>query len=891
MSRIAPRARLAAALLAAIACTAAARAAPAQPSRAVLPDDVVPVEYRVDITPDAAALRFAGRVDIDVDVRRPTDRIVLNALDLVIDEAALAGESAAPRIRYDKGAQTATLTLAHRIAPGAHTLTLGYHGRILERAAGLFVLKYGTPEGERSALYTQFETADARRFLPCWDEPGRKAVFKLSATVPAGQMAVSNMPVEAAEPLAGERQHVRFAASPRMSSYLLYFSAGDFERVHRDVHGVDVGVVVKRGDLPRAAYALEAAAQILPWYDEFFGVPYPLPKLDLVAAPGGSGVFGAMENWGAILFFERWSLVDPATSTQADRRNVYATIAHEMAHQWFGDLVTMAWWDDIWLNEGFASWMQTKAMERFHPEWKPWLDTLSWREEVMGTDARLGTHPIVTPIHDVLQAGTAFDDITYGKGQQAIRTVETYAGEDAFRDGVRRYMKRHAYGNTVSDDLWHAIDAGAAQPVAAVARDLTLQAGVPMVVERAATCVDGRTRLELAQSHYVIDPASTAARAWNLPVMVAPVGGAATRVLLHGPAPQVVTVPGCDAVILNAGQGTYARSLYAPPAFDKLLARYGALSAQDQLGILNDASSLALQGALPIPAMMSLLAHVPVDADPLVLSALAKQAMALDRLHDGLPAQAAWRGFAGGLLRPMLAGIGTRRRPDDAANTVRLRADLQAALGRMDDPDVLADARALFEQLAAGPEDALDAEQREFAVSTMALHADAATWDTLHRLAREAKTNLIRQQLYDHLAGARDPALAARGLALALSDEPPKTELEGMLASAARQHPALAFEAVNAHWAEIAPRLDPSESTWFVPLLVGDSPDPALAARLRAFANAHIPASARRDTAKALSNMRYQQRIREERLPDIGRWLAQAQPPSGRAATPAAGGR
>ena len=889
MFRIPARARFAAALVAVFA--AAAQDAPARPSRIVLPDDVVPVEYRVDITPDAAALRFAGRVEIDVDVRRPTDRIVLNALDLAIDEAALSGEAAAPRVRYDRAAQTATLAFAHRLAPGAHTLTLGYHGAILERAAGLFVLKYDTPQGERSALYTQFESTDARRFLPCWDEPGRKAVFKLSATIPAGQMAVSNMPVEATQPLPGERQHVRFAASPRTSSYLLYFSAGDFERVHRDVDGVDVGVVVKRGDLPRAAYALDAAAEILPYYDDYFGTRYPLPKLDLIAAPGSSGVFGAMENWGAILFFERWSLVDPATSTQTDRRSVYSIIAHEMAHQWFGDLVTMAWWDDIWLNEGFASWMQAKAMERFHPEWKPWLGTLPRREDVMGTDARLGTHPIVTPIRDALQAGTAFDGITYTKGQQTIRTVETYAGEEAFRDGVRRYMKRHAYGNTVSDDLWRAIDEGAAQPVAAVARDLTLQAGVPMVVERAAACVEGRTRLELEQSHFAVDAASTHARRWHLPVMVAPVGGPALRVLLRGPAAQVVSVPGCGPVILNAGQGTYARSLYAPAAFEALVDHYGSLAAQDQLGILNDASSLALQGSLPIPAMMSLLAHVPADADPLVLSALAAQAMTLDRLHDGLPAQAAWRAFAAGLLRPMLAAIGTQRRPGDTNNTVRLRADLQAALGQMDDPAVLADARALFDRLAAGPEDALDAEQREFAVSTMALHADAGTWDTLHRLAREARTNVVRQQLYDHLAGARDPALAARGLALALSDEPPRTELEGMLDSLAVQHPALAFEGVSAHWAEIAPRLDPSESTYFLPRLVSESPDPALAARLQAFANAHIPASARRDTAKALSNMRYQQRIREQRLPEIGRWLAQARAggtgEAGRAATSA----
>ena len=309
-------------------------------------------------------------------------------------------------------------------------------------------------------MFTQFENSDARRFVPSWDEPGRKATFELTATVPADQMAVSNMPIRSTDVLPGGRKRVHFATTPKMSSYLLFFGSGDFERIHRNVDGVDVGVVVKRGDTAQAAFALDAASDILPYYNDYFGTPYPLPKLDLIAAPGSSQFFGAMENWGAIFYFERDLLIDPRISTERDKQGVYLVIAHEMAHQWFGDLVTMAWWDDLWLNEGFASWMENKVTDHFHPEWKIWLQALRDKQSAMQEDARDGTHPIVTPINDVLQASSAFDSITYSKGAAVIRMLESYLGEDAFRDGVRRYIHDHAYGNTTTDDLWAAMDRG-----------------------------------------------------------------------------------------------------------------------------------------------------------------------------------------------------------------------------------------------------------------------------------------------------------------------------------------------------------------------------------------------------------------------------------------------
>jgi aminopeptidase N len=478
-----------------------------------------------------------------VQVRRRTDRIVLDSAELAIASASLDAETDAPRIALDAERQRATFTFAHPLAPGRHTLKIVYSGKINDQASGLFKLQYATPQGQATSLFTMFEDSDARRFVPSWDEPARRATFDLTVTVPADLMAVGNMPIASTEPLPGNLKRVRFATTPKMSTYLLFFGLGDFERVHRDVAGVDVGVIVKRGDTAQAAYALDAAARILPYYNDWFGTPYPLPKLDMVAGAGGSVTFGAMENWGAIFYFERDLLIDTKLATEEDKHRVFETVAHEVAHQWFGDLVTMAWWDDLWLNEGFASWMEVKATQELHPEWQGWPREAARKQHAMDIDARRGTHPVIMHIDDVSQTEGAFDTITYSKGSQVVRTLEATMGDDAFRDGVRRYIAAHAYGNTVTDDLWQSLDAHAARPVRAIARDLTLQPGVPMIVEHDARCVAGRTEVTLSQDQFTVGSPRVAR--WHAPVTLAVLGGGSARAVITGPTPQRVTVPGC----------------------------------------------------------------------------------------------------------------------------------------------------------------------------------------------------------------------------------------------------------------------------------------------------------------------------------------------------------
>jgi aminopeptidase N len=840
--------------------------------RVVLPDDVVPDHYHITVTPDVKALTFTGQARIEVTVRRPTVRIVLNSADIVIDRATLLGHARPLSVAYDTVEQTAILTIGARVSPGPHRLSLAYHGQIFRQASGLSALDYATPGGEARALFTQFENSDARRFVPCWDEPGRKATFELTAVAPAGLMAISNMPAAEVTPLSGGITQVRFQTTPKMSSYLLFFGLGDFERPHRLVDGVDVGVVVKRGDTARGEFALDAASHILPYYDDYCGKPFPLPKLDLIAGPGSSQTFGAMENWGAIFYFDKDVLIDSRLSTDADRQKVYVVVAHEMAHQWFGDLVTMDWWDGLWLNEGFASWMENKVTDHFHPEWKRWLQALADKETAMEVDAREGTHPIITPIHDVLEAGSAFDDITYLKGAAVIRMLEAYVSEDAFRDGVRRYMQSHAYGNTVTDDLWAAMDQGSAHPLTGVAHDFTLQAGVPTIKETAATCVDGRTRLGRSEGRYAIDAASSGGAAWRAPVTASTAGGGPAKLVIEGAAAAQTDLPGCGAVTVNAGQTAYFRSRYTKAGFAALEGEFGSLPEDDQLGLFNDTAALAYVGASPMADLLGLMTAAPVGADPFLLKSLVGRLSDLDDSYDELPTQGAYRAWARGLLSQIFVRVDWESRVAEPGDTGSLRSGLIRLLGRLGDAEIIAEAHRRFDRFLVDPA-SLDAGARQAVLGVIAGRADPGAWDRLHALAKGAGALLEKQQLYDLLAEPEDPALAQAALDLAISGEPPTTLAMEMVGVVASRHPAMAFDFVTAHWDRIAPLIEPNSRPEVIAHLLTASSDLTLIDRMEAFAADHIDASGRLPLRQIEARVRYQAMIRRSRLPEVDAWL------------------
>lgn len=843
-----------------------------------LPRGVVPTHYDLAFTPDADQLTFTASVKIDIDVAAPTRTITLQAADLTFAKAQIAGPGGAKggpaKVSVDAQAQTATFTFDKPVAKGAHVLAIDYSGKIYKQAAGLFALDYDTDQGKKRALYTQFENSDARRFIPSWDEPFFKATYDVQVTVPTGQMAVSNMPVSKTQDLGGGKTKVTFATSPKMSTYLLFFGLGDFDRATAKVGDVEMGVITKKGDLAKADFALKSSGPILQWYNDYFGVPYPLPKLDHIAAPGQSQFFSAMENWGAIFYFEYALLEDPAISTQADRQNIYTTVAHEMAHQWFGDLVTMSWWDDLWLNEGFASWMEGRATERFHPEWNSRLSAVGGREYAMGLDSLSTTHPVVQHVETVDQASQAFDGITYQKGEAVIRMLEAYVGPDAWRDGVRRYIKVNAHGGTQTDDLWREVEAAAGKPITAIAHDFTLQPGIPLITVEAGACAAGKTPVVLTQGEFSRDKPTKTPLAWRVPVS-AQVAGSSTvsKTLVEG-GKGSLSVDGCGPVIVNAGQAGYFRTLYTPTAFAGVSAGFAKLPAIDQLGVLSDAWALGLNGQQAVTDALDLAMAAPADADPQVWGKVAGVLTNVDGMYASAPAdRAAFRKLAIARLSPVFQQVGWTAKAGEPAPVANLRTTLIGALSTLGDPAVVAEARRRYAADKTDPT-AVPGPLRKAILASVGRNADAAAWDALREQAKAEKTPLIRDQLYTQLAAAQDPALAAKALDLALTSEPSETLSANMISTVARLHPDLAFDFAVAHKDAVNGKVDAASRTKFIPALGKGSADPAMIDKVRAYAVANLPAGSRGEAEKTAASVADRIKTRKAVLPQITAWVA-----------------
>ena len=454
-----------------------------------LPKDVVPTDYHLRIVPNADTLTLSGSESVRLRFRAATATLVFNSVNETLHDVRLDGKPA-KAVASDDAAQLTTVTLAAAAPVGVHTLTFSYRGRIERQPHGLFAQPYSIRGGGQGLLLsTQMEPADARRMFPCWDEPAFRARFQLTAVVPAAWTALSNMPI-AQRVVHGARATVTFQPSPRMPSYLVEFTAGDLAQVSARSGGIRLGVWALRGQQTHGQLALANAQQILADYNDYFGYRYPLPKLDSIAIPGGFS--GAMENWGAITYHDQLLLLT-AASTIGDRQQVFSVQAHEMAHQWNGDLVTMGWWDDIWLNESFASWRAAKETELRHPDWNWWESEDASKEQAMQADARVSSHAIQQHVTDELQADNAFDpEITYNKGEAVLRMFEAYMGPDSFRDGVRQYIKAHAFSNATTVDLWNALSAASHRRYRRDRLRLDRAGGISADQRSTASCDRGR---------------------------------------------------------------------------------------------------------------------------------------------------------------------------------------------------------------------------------------------------------------------------------------------------------------------------------------------------------------------------------------------------------------
>src|SRR2546423_3349420 len=586
-----------------------------------LPKQVVPLEYSIRIVPDLTKLTFSGSETVKIKASAPVREIVLNSAELEIAKAAIDGiQLSSDTIRLDPNNELLTIALPNELAVGEHSLALEFSGTITQKGRGFYYMPYQEQStgAKKIALGTQFEPSDARRFFPCWDEPSFRARFQLSAVVPENWLAVSNMPVEF-ERKTSVGNEVRFAPTPPMPSYLNVLVAGELDLIETKVAGTEVRVIATKGKAEWGRYALESTAQILNYFNDYFGVRYPLPKLDQIAIPGGFG--GAMENWGGITYYESALLFDPQKSSAATRQRIYEVIAHETAHQWFGDLVTMAWWDNLWLNEGFASWMGSKCTAHFNPNWEVWLAKNIQRDPTRRTgiskelemegDARSTTHPIQQPIANEAEANSAFDDITYRKGQAFLLMLESFLGENAFRDGIRRYMASHKYSNSTTADLWNALSQASGKPVGAIAAAWTEQPGFPVVkVKR-----DGEN-VSLTQERFTIHFPNASALQWKIPLTYFFVGDAKPQSrLMTEKIEKLQNIPVDRALKLNAeGAGNY-RVQYDEPLWKRLLDALPKLSVADRVNLLGDAWAFVQANRAPLSTYFDLIEKLPAGIE------------------------------------------------------------------------------------------------------------------------------------------------------------------------------------------------------------------------------------------------------------------------------------
>jgi len=788
------RASAAAAALA-LACGMAQAEAPfsfaATPGK--LPKDVIPLLYDAHLVPDVQADTFRGEQRVEIEVVRATRRIVLNAANLTIERASLLGagmleRSLAPVL--DAQQETLSFEFETPLNPGRYTLALRFSGQINREGRGLFQVGYKAGGVDKKLIATTMEPSDARRMLPTWDEPAFRARFKLTVDVPASFKAYSNTPVEKQEKLANGVQRIAFAPTPKMPSYLVVLVAGEMERVAARQDGVEIGVVTTAGKLGSTAFPLQATKDLLRYYNNYFGVPYPLAKLDQIAIPGGFN--GAMENWGGIVYNESTLLYDPKKSPEDVKKLTFEVNAHEVAHQWFGNLVTMAWWDNLWLNEGFASWMAAKATEHFHPEWRPYLDGIAEREGVLNLDARKTTHPIQTRIDNEEQAAGAFDSITYVKGQGFLRMLEAYVGEDQFRKGIRAYMAKHQYSNTTTADLWAATEKASGKPVGQLAADWTTQPGYPLISVSQA-CRDGKRQVTLSQEQFRLDEPATENRLWTVPLQVGTVNGKAWYTLLANRS-TTITQGGCDGtLVVDPYSVGFFRIQYDRASFDALASDAARLPDPTRLKLLLDTWSLVTAGRMPLDAYVGLASKYGDEPRLAVWESILSNLGTLDRLARGEPEQPLIRRFLVQFVQPRFAKLGWEPRAGESSEERQLRALLASTLARAGDERAIQEARRRFARYQADPS-SISPEMLDFVVNTVGRYADGATYAALGKQVAAAATDEERNRFGGAMTLVQDPVLAADALRMAMSPQMPANLAGVIVANIGREHPDQAWE-------------------------------------------------------------------------------------------------
>jgi alanyl aminopeptidase len=756
------RLRRAALLLAVLAAPAAADTPPAAPAPAHrLGTDVVPVFEAVRLTVDARKPDYTGAVRIELDVRKPVSAFSLHARDIEISSVSLTGPGGAVEVRHGAGDRgRLDLATASQLRPGPHVLEIEFSNEYDTQATGL----YKAVAGGDAYLFTQFEADDARQAFPCWDEPAFKIPYQLTVVVPEADEAVSNTP-PASDTVKDGQRTVVFGRTKPLPSYLLALATGPLEFTPIPGMSVPGRVVTVKGASGLTGEAVRTTPPVLAALEKYFGRPYPYEKLDLIAVPEFWP--GAMENAGAVTFRDTVLLLDSRGASAFQRRLLVEINAHELAHMWFGDLVTMEWWDDLWLNESFASWMGDKAAEEAFPEFGTQVAAMEGTQFAMRTDARLSTRAIRQPVSTLDNLLQSADELAYEKGQAVLSMVETWIGPEAFRRGVLDYLAAHEWRNAVAADLWNALSKAAGKDVVGVMATFLDQPGVPLVTVDA---VEGG-RVRLSQRRFANQGVSPPATTWRIPVALKYETGGAVRtrvVLLAGPS-DTVTLEGPVAwVHPNADERGYYR-WSVPTTTRRAIAEGGerVMTVRERVGFVGNASALLDAGSLRGDEYLELLRPFARDPDPKVVGAVVDALQKVKRAFVTPELETTFAGYVRDLLAPSLERIGMERRPGEAEAVSLLRPELLLWLGSDGrDPAVLAHAAKVTAAYLADPAQG-DPSVVGVALKLRALSGDRALFDEYRRRLEAATVPADRDRFLAALGYFRSPELVDEALRFA----------------------------------------------------------------------------------------------------------------------------
>jgi aminopeptidase N/puromycin-sensitive aminopeptidase len=835
-----------------------------------LPATVVPTHYGITFTPDLKAATFTGVETIDVMVKVPVKSITVNSAEITFESVivSVAGKKQTATVTLDKDKEQATFAFANEIPAGKATLSINYAGILNGQLRGFYLSK----TARRNYAVTQFEPTDARRAFPSFDEPAMKATFDISLVIDAQDTGISNGPIVSDTPGPRTGKHtLKFLATPRMSTYLVAFLVGDFKCTSGEQDGVAIRVCATPDKVALTPYGLDVAKYVLHYYNDYFGIPYPLKKLDLIGLPDFEA--GAMENFGAITYRETDLLIDPKTATETAKENVAAVIAHEMAHQWFGDLVTMQWWDNVWLNEGFATWMENKPVAAMHPEWNVDQSVANSQDNTLNLDAQPTTRAIRAKADTPDEINQMFDGISYGKASDVLLMVENYLGPELFRKGVHAYLQAHLYGNATAEDFWNTQTTVSHRPVNKIMDSLVAQPGVPILTFGEP----GNRQVSLEQRRFFLSPSvqPDLKQKWTLPVCFKGSNGAADCQLLT-PESSTLRAPASAVFFANTGGKGYYRSAYAPADYSKIVANIeSALTPAERISITGDEWAQVRSNKATVGNYLDLAAALKSDQNADVVSAALGGVDAIVERVAGTQeekdALAAWLRHN---FSPQLEKLG-QPAPSDTPNTKQLRALLFGVLGNYgNDASVLSQAETIAESYIADPA-LVDPTLGQTALYTAARHGDATLFDKLQNLY-ETSTDPVRQATALHLlARFENPELVQRSLDYATSgkvrNQDAAMQFTVSLSAAATRDQAWHY--MKSHWDSVKAQLTTESGGYFV-AATGNFCSPDMRDDIQNFFSTHKVAASGRSLNRAVERINGCIELRHMQEPQLKEWLA-----------------